>query len=92
MTGAIEPDKGKVKVEIHKAFQILLSIILCLPIVGILVAILTRQEEPNPIFILVVIGQVLIIRYAFIGLAFKFLSRQSLNRLRDVIDVEWIKN
>ncbi len=92
MTGAIESNEGKVKVEIHKTFQILLSIILCLPIVGILVAILIEQEEPNPIFILVVIGQILIIRYAFIGLAFKFLSRQSLNRLRDVIDVEWIKN
>ena len=57
-----------------------------------LISILTGQEEPNPIFILVVVGQILIIRYAFIGLAFKFLSRQSLNRLRDVLDVEWIKN
>ncbi|MBC3760064.1 hypothetical protein H7U19_16775 [Hyunsoonleella sp. SJ7] len=92
MTGAIESDKGNVKVEIHKVFRILLSIILCFPIVGILIAILTGQEEPNPIFILVVIGQILIIRYAFIGLAFKFLSRQSLNRLRDVLDLEWIKN
>ncbi len=91
MTGAIESDRGNVKVEIHKVFRILLSIILCFPIVGILIAILTGQEEPNPIFILVVIGQILLIRYAFIGLAFKFLSRQSLNRLRDVLDFEWIK-
>lgn len=91
MTGAIESDKGNVKVEIHKVFRILLSIILCFPVIGILIAILTGQEEPNPIFILVVIGQILIIRYAFIGLAFKFLSRQSLNRLRDVLDFEWIK-
>lgn len=92
MTGTIGTDKGNVKVEIHKVFRILLSIILCLPIIGILIAILTGKEEPNPIFILVVIGQILIIRYAFIGLTFKFLSRESLNRLRDVIDFEWIKN
>ena len=92
MTGTVESDRGNVKVEIHKVFRILLSIILCFPIIGILIAILTGQEEPNPIFILVVIGQILIIRYAFIGLAFKFLSRQSLNRLRDVLDFEWIKN
>jgi len=91
MTGAIESDRGNVKVEIHKIFRVLLSIILSFPIVGILIAILTGQEEPNPIFILVVIGQILLIRYAFIGLAFKFLSRQSLNRLRDVLDFEWIK-
>lgn len=91
MTGAIESDKGNVKVEIHKVFRILLSIILCFPIIGILITILTGKEEPNPVFILVVIGQILIIKYAFIGLAFKFLSRQSLNRLRDVLDFEWIK-
>ena len=92
MTGVIESDKGNVKVEIHKVFRILLSIILCFPIIGILTAILTGKEEPNPIFILVVIGQIVIIRYVFIGLAFKFLSRESLNRLRDVLDFEWTKN
>ena len=92
MTGAIESDKGNVKVEIHKVFRILLSVILCFPIIAIIIAILTEKEEPNPIFILVAIGQILIIRYGFIGLAFKFLSKESLNRLRDVIDFEWIKN
>ena len=54
--------------------------------------ILTKAQEFSPILILVMIGQILIIRYAFIGLAFKFLSRESLNRLRDVLDLEWIKN
>ncbi|WGD35286.1 hypothetical protein [Olleya sp. YS] len=92
MTGTIESDKGNVKVEIHKVFRILLSVILCFPIIAIIIAILTGKEEPNPIFILVAIGQILIIRYGFIGLAFKFLSKESLNRLRDVIDFEWIKN
>ncbi len=92
LTGTIETDKGSVKVEINKVFRILLSIMLCFPIIGILIAILSGKEEPNPIFILVVIGQILVIRYVFIGLAFKFLSRDSLNRLRDVLDCEWIKN
>ncbi|MCH7415125.1 hypothetical protein MM213_16610 [Belliella sp. R4-6] len=92
MSGAIESDKGNVKVEIHKVFRILLSIILCFPIVAILIAILTGKEEPDPIFILVVIGQILIIRYGFIGLAFKFLSRESLKRLREVLDFELVNN
>lgn len=91
MTGAIESNKGNVKVEIHKVFRVLLSIILCFPIIGIIIAILTGSEEPNPIFILVAIGQILIIRYAFIGLAFRSLSKTSLNRLRDVLDFEWTK-
>lgn len=92
MTGEINSDKGHVKVEIHKVFRILLSIILCFPIIGITIAILTGTEEFSPVFILVAIGQILIIRYAFIGMALKFLSNASLNRLRDVLDFEWIKN
>ncbi|MEP5934398.1 MAG: hypothetical protein ABJ218_04725 [Winogradskyella arenosi] len=92
MTGKINSDSGNVKVEIHKVFRILLSVFLCFPAVGITIAILTGSEEFSPIFILVVILQMLMIRYVFIGLAFRFLSKDSLNRLRDVLDFEWIKN
>lgn len=92
MSGTIESDKGNVKVEIHKVFRVLFSIILCFPIIAVLLILLTEQEEQSLTFILAVIGQVFIIRYVFIGLAFKILSKQSLNRLQDVLDVEWIKN
>ncbi|KPM30183.1 Hypothetical protein I595_3721 [Croceitalea dokdonensis DOKDO 023] len=92
MTGAIETEKGNVKVEIHKVFRILLSVFLLFPIIGLIAMILTKTQEFSPILILVMIGQILVIRYGFIGLAFKFLSRESLNRLRDVLDLEWIKN
>ena len=34
MSGKIDSEKGNVKVEIHKVFRILLSIILCFPIIG----------------------------------------------------------
>ena len=91
MTGEINSDSGNVKVEIHKVFRILLSIILGLPAVGISIAILTSSEEFSPILILVIILQLLMIRYVFIGLAFKFVSKDSLNRLRDVLDIEWKK-
>jgi hypothetical protein len=92
MTGKINSDNGNVKAEIHKVFRILLSIILCFPVIGIVALLLSDAKEFSPILILVVIGQVLMIRYVFIGLAFKFLSKASLNRLRDVLDFEWIKN
>ena len=92
MTGKINSDNGNVKVEIHKVFRILLSIILCFPVIGIVALLLSDAKEFSPILILVVIGQVLMIRYVFIGLAFKFLSKASLNRLRDILDFEWTKN
>jgi len=92
MTGVIETDKGMVKVEIHKVFRVLLSIFLFFPLIGMVATIISGKDEFSLIMIVVLIGQVLIIRYAFIGLAFSIFSKQSLNRLRDVLDFEWTKN
>jgi hypothetical protein len=89
MTGELSANVGNVKVEIHKAFKILLSIILFLPIVAVFVNFLTNRAEWSPILILVAIGQILMIRFILIGLAFRFLSTTSLNKLRDVLDFEW---
>ena len=92
MTGKINSDSGNVKVEIHKVFRVLLSVFLCFPVIGMIAIIWSKAQEFSPILILVMIGQILMIRYVFIGLAFKFLSKDSLNRLRDVLDFEWKKN
>jgi len=89
MTGEVNDQKGYVNVSIHKAFKVLLSILLCFPVVGILIAILTGAETFHPVFIVVVIGQVIFLRYVIIEIAFRVLSKQSLQRLRDVLDVEW---
>ncbi len=92
MSGQINTVDGSVKVDIHKVFRVLLTIVLLFPLVGIILMTISGKEEFSPIMILVAIGQILMIRYIFIGLAFRFLSRESLNRLRDVLDLEWIRN
>lgn len=89
MTGAIGADGGYVEVEINKIFRYLLGIFYAFPLIGLIGVMMKESEEFPPIMILVAIGQLLIIRYAFIGLAFTLLSRDSLNRLRDVLDLEW---
>ena len=91
MSGVIQSDSGNVKVEIHKVFRILLSIFLFFPIIGMIAIVVGEAKEFSPILILVVLAQILLIRYIFIELAFKTLSKQSLNRLRDVADFEFIK-
>ena len=88
MSGQINSVDGSVKVEIHKVFRILLSIILLFPLIGIIVMAISKTEGFSPIMILVAVGQFLMIRYIFIELAFRFLSRESLNRLRDVLDLK----
>ena len=92
MTGVIEGDKGRVGVQIHKAFRILSGILLLLPILALLISVLKDSIDFSPFLILVTIGQILMIRFIIIELVFQQLSRDSLNRLRDVLDAEWLKN
>ena len=92
LSGSINPNEGIVKVEIHEVFKVFLSIILLLPLIGFVGMTITGTKEFSPIMFLIVIGQMFMIRFIFIELAFRFLSRNSLNKLRDVLDVEWTKN
>ncbi|MCZ4409473.1 hypothetical protein O3Q51_11680 [Cryomorphaceae bacterium 1068] len=92
LTGEISSDTGKVKVEIHKVFKVLLSIILLFPVIGLTITLANGTEDFSPLFMVGVVLQILFIRFVFIGLAFRFLSKSSLNRLRDVLDIEWKKN
>jgi len=91
MTGFISYEKGEVKLEISKPFKILLTILMILPFIVFLAQVFSASQEFSPVFILVFLGQVLIIRFFFIGLFFKILSQQSLSRLSDVLDTKWVK-
>lgn len=91
MTGFISYEKGEVKLELNKPLKILLTILMIFPFIAFITQVFSASEEFNPVFILVFLGQVLIIRFLFIGLFFKILSKQSLNRLSDVLDTEWVK-
>jgi len=91
MTGAINSDSGHVRVEIHKVFKILTGIMMCFPVIAMLVSAISGGAGVPSKFILVAVVQVLFIRYVFIGIAFRLLSKASLRRLRDVLDVEWVQ-
>ncbi|ERJ60433.1 hypothetical protein [Sphingobacterium paucimobilis] len=89
MSGQIDSVGGKVKVEIHKVFRVLITIMLVLPLLGVTVIVATGTKQLSPFMVLFAIGQILMIRYVFITLAFRLLSKGSLMRLRDVLDLEW---
>ena len=91
ISGEFNADEGYVKVEIHKVFRILLSIMLCFPIIGTIAFEIIDSAAFSMTMFMVAVGQVLVLRFIIIELAFRILSKQSLNRLRDVLDCEWIK-
>lgn len=91
LNGQINNKIGEVVVEINKPFKILLSILMLFPIVGFIIQLILKVEEFNPIFIIVILAQILILRFVFIEIAYKFLSKQSINKLSDVLDTEYIR-
>lgn len=91
LTGEIDKQNGQVEVEINKGFRILLSVILCFPFIALIAQFYSNEEKFSIIFIFVIILQLLMIRFVFIEFAFRILSKSSLNRLSDVLDMEWIE-
>lgn len=91
MSGKIENNEGRVQLEINKPFRILLSILLLFPIVGIGLSVILGKEDLSILLPLVAVLQILMIRFLFIEIAYRTLSKRSLNKLRDVLDIDWIK-
>jgi hypothetical protein len=92
MTGTIDSVNGNLKIEINKPFQILLTIIILMILSGGLIAAFSGNKPPRPLYFVILLLQILFIRFIVIELIFKFASKESLNRLSDVIDLKWIKN
>jgi len=90
MNGEVLDSEGHVNVQIHRAFKVLLSIMFFFPLIGIGISVLLGRESFSVSLFTLLVTQLLLIRFVFIGFAFKILSNQSLQRLRDVLDIEWL--
>lgn len=90
MSGKIDTENSYVNVEINKIFRFVLSVFFTLPVLGI---ILEYTKHGSNLFILISVAvlQIVLIRYFVIGLVFSRMSKQSLNKLRDVLDIEFIE-
>lgn len=88
LTGEINEYKGRVNIEIHPAFRILSGILMIGPLIVLIISLLS-VDDPSLYLIPITLIQVAIIRFVFIELAFKSISKESLNKLRDILDLEW---
>lgn len=89
MSGKINNKDGIVITEINKAFRIMFIVICCFPFIAVLTQAFSNSKDFSPIFFLIALLQVLFFRFV-LGLIFKNLSKQSINRLSDVLDVEYM--
>ena len=92
MSGGIEHGKGIVKVEMNKAFQILFTIAAFVPSIIYTIQAIAGKIEFNFSILFILILQIIFVRFVIVELFFWWLSKESLNRLRDMLDLEWVKN
>ena len=91
MTGSLEPETGTVKIKVHNAFKILLSILVVFPFVAISIFAALKGEEITIGAFVPVLLFLLMFRFLMIGLGFKILAMFSLDRLRNELNIEWVK-
>lgn len=91
LSGKIENNVGTLKLEINKPFQVLLGIMICFPILATGLSFVIGTTEDLIALPLIGILQAFFIRFVVIEIAFKLLSKHSLNRLSDVLDIDWIR-
>lgn len=84
-TGVLQDSKGEVEISVHPAFRILLSILLLMPVIGFLISVATKKIDHSYMLLIPMILAVLFIRFVFMELCFRFISRTGLNKLKNIL-------
>lgn len=86
--GEFQDSLGKLEIRIHNAFKIMLSIILSYPFVGFgLIAYNQGFLEAIKFLPILIVG-LLFIRFVFIELSFRFISKTGLNKLIKTLGIK----
>lgn len=87
LTGQFQNKEGFIKIQVHKTFRVLLSILMLFPFIwfGILVFLNGLQTATD--LIIPFIFLLLFIRFVLLGLTYKFISKIGLNRLTEIIRI-----
>ncbi len=87
LIGKFDQRNGEIELRIHKAFKVMFSILLLMPIIGFGITVLTNGIENSIGIIAPMIIGVLFVRFVFIELSFRFVSKTGLNKLTRIIGI-----
>lgn len=91
LTGEFQGKEGIISIKVHKAFKVLSLILMLLPIIVVGVT-LSYKDVEHPIgFIVPILMMIIFVRFALLELGFRTISKNSLNRLKDIIKIREIK-
>lgn len=86
--GKLNEKNIEINVRFHKAFKILFSILLSYPIIGFIVIALTEGIESAFSFLPILIFALLGIRFIFMELSFRVISKIGMNKLTKTIGIK----
>ena len=91
LEGYINEGEWELNVTVHKAFKTLTSILVFMSLIPLFVFVATNEGGDVLPIIFSSIFQVLIIRFVFIQLLYYRVAKDSIRRLRDVLDLKAIE-
>ena len=88
LIGKFNGKTGEIEVRIHKAFKVMFSILMLIPIIGIGITIITKEiEKPFGLIIPMIMG-VVFVRFILVELSFRFISNSGINKLTDILTIK----
>ncbi len=91
LIGKFKEKNGEIEVRIHKAFKVMFSILMLMPIIGFGIVAITNGIEKSYGIIIPMIMGVLFIRFVFMELSFRFVSKIGMNKLTRIIGITTLK-
>ena len=91
LIGKFEGKLGEIEIRLHRAFKIMFSILLLLPIIGFGIAVFTVGIENSYGLIIPLLMGILVIRFVFMELSFRFSSKTGLTKLKEILGITKLK-
>ena len=91
LNGKLEVKKGTIEITIHKTFKVLLSLVYIFPLIGFIISLFTKEINTIISLIIPTVMSIIIFRYVFTELAFKFISENGLKKLTEVMEINELK-
>jgi hypothetical protein len=88
--GQLQDSFGAIEMRLHNAFKILFSTLMLMPVIGFGQVILTNGIENSIVIIFPTIMAFLFVRFVFMELSFRFISKYGLNKLVRIIGIRQV--
>jgi hypothetical protein len=89
--GDFQDSIGEIEIRIHKAFKVMFSILMLMPIIGFGMSIFTQGIEESIGVIIPMTLALLFIRFVLMELSFRFISKIGFNKLTRIIGIKELK-